>query len=60
MSLDVASEHEPLENMGVDSIVQMTLLAKMQDPVSMKLPGNLLIERNRFAKLSAFFEEGEV
>ena len=58
VSLDLGNEHEPLEDMGVDSIMQMTLLAKMQESVSVKLPGNLLVERNSFAKLKTFFEDG--
>jgi naphtho-gamma-pyrone polyketide synthase len=55
--LDSTTEHEPFEDMGVDSIMSMTLLAKMQEYVEMKLPGSLLIERNSFAKLREFFVE---
>jgi acyl transferase domain-containing protein/acyl carrier protein len=57
--LDSTTEHEPFEDMGVDSIMSMTLLAKMQELVAMKLPGSLLIERNSFAKLREFFLDSQ-
>jgi acyl transferase domain-containing protein/acyl carrier protein len=60
LGVDLSSikEDEPLEDLGVDSIMAMTLLARMQKGVGTgsKLPGTLLVEYNSFGKLRAFFE----
>jgi acyl transferase domain-containing protein/acyl carrier protein len=57
--VDDTTEHELFEDMGVDSIMSMTLLAKMQECMPMKLPGSLLLERNSFAKLRDYFRDAE-
>ena len=58
IDLEATGQDALLEDMGVDSIMQMTLVAKIQEvvPADFQIPGQLLVEHNTFAKLKAFFE----
>ncbi|KAF2877122.1 hypothetical protein BDV95DRAFT_644000 [Massariosphaeria phaeospora] len=55
INVEALDDQELLEDMGVDSIMGMTLLAKMQESFTAKLPSQLLVEQNSFGKLKTFF-----
>ena len=44
-----------LEDLGVDSLMQISILARLQGYVRATLPGSLLMECNTIAKLRVFF-----
>jgi len=59
VTLATINENELLEDLGVDSIMAMTLIAQMQKGVGpgLKLPGELLVKHNTFKKLRTFFQD---
>jgi hypothetical protein len=58
VDLFTINQNEPLEELGVDSIMAMTLLVQMQKSIgdARKLPGTLLVQHNSFSKLRLFLE----
>lgn len=52
----VINDESLLDDLGVDSLMQISIVSKLRDYVKEPLPGSLLMQYNSISKQRAFFK----